>query len=128
MLLYPRRFKRQFLMVGSWYHPLPLWDCASFFGNHVEFSIIKGEPILTVENSYELIFFSFQTTLWKGLGWMLFRDSRDSRFVPRQFPDRFFSFSNMATRKRSRMAGLEWKRRQVFRFQNRTVFLLSQGI
>ena len=23
---------------------------------------------------------------------MLFRDSRDSRFVPRQFPDRFFSF------------------------------------
>ena len=31
---------------------------------------------------------------------MLFRDSRDSRFVPRQFPDRFFSFSNMTTRKR----------------------------
>ena len=31
---------------------------------------------------------------------MLFRDSRDSRFVPRQFPDRFFSFSNIATRKR----------------------------
>ena len=31
---------------------------------------------------------------------MLFSDSRDSRFVPRQFPDRFFSFSNIATRKR----------------------------
>ena len=31
---------------------------------------------------------------------MLFRDSRDSRFVPRQFPDRFFSFSSIATRKR----------------------------
>ena len=31
---------------------------------------------------------------------MLFRDSRDSRFVPRQFPDTFFSFSSIATRKR----------------------------
>ena len=31
---------------------------------------------------------------------MLFSDSRDSRFVPRQFPDRFFSFSSIATRKR----------------------------
>ena len=59
---------------------------------------------------------------------MLFSDSRDSRFVPRQFPERFFPFSNMATRKRSRMAGLEWKRRQVFHFQNRRVFLLSQGM
>ena len=53
---------------------------------------------------------------------MLFSDSRDSRFVPRQFPERFFPFSNMATRKRSRMAGLEWKRRQVFHFQKRKVF------
>ena len=31
---------------------------------------------------------------------MLFREPRDSRFVPRQFPDRFFSFSSIATRKR----------------------------
>ena len=111
-----------------WVPPPPPLGLCQLFGNHVEFTIIKGEPILKVENSDELIFFSFQTTLWKGLGWMLFRDSRDSRFVPWQFPDRFFSFFNMSTRKRSRMTRLEWRRRQVFHFQNRRVFLLSQGI
>ena len=36
---------------------------------------------------------------------MLFSDSRDSRFVPRQFPERFFPFSNMVTRKN----GAEWQ-------------------
>ena len=41
------------------YYPFPRWDCASFFRNHVEFTIIEGEPILTVENSYELVFFFF---------------------------------------------------------------------
>ena len=41
------------------YHPLPCWDCASVFGNHVEFTIIKGEPILTVENCYKFFFFFF---------------------------------------------------------------------
>ena len=50
------------------YHPLPRWDCASFFGNHVEFTIIKGEPILTVENSYELIFFLFKQHCGKAWG------------------------------------------------------------
>ena len=72
-----------------WVPPPPPLGLCQVFGNHVEFTIIKGEPILTVENSYEF-FFSFQTTLSKGLGWMLFRDSRDSRFVPWHFPDRFF--------------------------------------
>ena len=38
------------------YHPPPLGVC-QLFGNHVKFTIIKGEPILTVENSYELFFF-----------------------------------------------------------------------
>ena len=32
--------------------PLPRWDCASFLE-----TMLKGEPILTVENSNELIFF-----------------------------------------------------------------------
>ena len=36
-----------------------------------------------------VIFFSFHTTLWKGLGYMLCGDSRDSRFVPWQV---FFVF------------------------------------
>ena len=83
-----------------------------------------GEPILTVENSYELIFFLFPNKNMQRP--RVDRDSRVSRFVPGQFPDRFvFQYGD---EKRSRMAGLEWKRRQVFHFQNRKVFLLSQGI
>ena len=36
---------------------------------------------------------------------MLFRDSSDARFVPRQVPDRFFSFFNLWRREN----GAEWQ-------------------
>ena len=40
-----------------WVPPPPPLGLCQLFGNHVKFTIIKGEPILTVENSNELIFF-----------------------------------------------------------------------
>ena len=59
-----------------------------------------GEPILTVENSYELIFFLFPNKNMQRP--RVDRDSRVSRFVPGQFPDRFvFQYGD---EKRSRMA------------------------
>ena len=57
---------------------------------------------------------------------MLFSDSRDSRFVPRQFPERFFPFSNMATRKRSRMAGLEVEKEAGVPFsEQKSIFIIT---
>ena len=86
------------------YHPLPVWDCASLFGNHVEFTIIKGEPILIVENSYEFFFLSKEHC---GKTW-----DRCYLGIPgilRLSPDRFFSFSNMAIRKRAEWQGSSGK-------------------
>ena len=40
-----------------WVPPPPPLGLCQLFGNHVEFTIIKGEPIVKVENSDELIFF-----------------------------------------------------------------------
>ena len=69
-----------------WVPPPPLLGLCQLFGNHVEFTIIKGEPILTVENSYELFFFFPNNTVKRpGVDW----HSRDSRFVPWQV---FFVF------------------------------------
>ena len=56
---------------------------------------------------------------------MLFRDSRDSRFVLRQFPDRFVSFSNMATRKRRDGRAPEEKEAGVPLSEQKSIFIIT---
>ena len=56
------------LYKTCWVPPPPPLGLCQLFGNHVEFTIIKGEPILTVENSYELIFFLSKQHCGKAWG------------------------------------------------------------
>ena len=56
---------------------------------------------------------------------MLFSDSRDSRFVPRQFPERFFPFSNMATRKRRDGRAREEKEAGVPLSEQKSIFIIT---
>ena len=81
------------------YQPLPRWDCASFYRNNVEFTIIKGESILTVENSYELIFFLSKQHCGKARGRCYLGIPGILGLSPDSSLTGFLSFSNMATRK-----------------------------
>ena len=118
------------LYKTCWVPPPPPLGLCQLFGNHVEFTIIKGEPILTVENSNEFFLFFFLSKQHCGKAWG--RCYLGIQGILRLSPDSsltvFFVFQYGNEKTGGRMAGLEWRRRQVFHFQNRKVFLLSQGI
>ena len=111
-----------------WVPPPPPLGLCQLFGNHVEFTIIKGEPILTVENSYELIFFLSKQHCGKAWGRCYLGIPGILGLSPDSSPTGFFRFLIWPRENGNRKAGLEWKSRQVFHFQNRKAFLLSQGI
>ena len=56
---------------------------------------------------------------------MLFRDSRDSRFVPWQFPDRFFSFYNMARKREPKGRARVEKEAGVPFSEEKSIFIIT---
>ena len=112
---------------ACWVPPPPPLGFCQLFGNHVEFTIIKGDPILTEENSYELFFFLSKQHCGKAWGRCYLGIPGILGLSPDSSLTGFFRFT-IWRENGNRKAGLEWKRRQVFHFQKRKVFLLSQVI
>ena len=105
-----------------WVPPPPLLGLCQRFWKPCWIYYYKGRA------NFELIFFLSKQHCAKTSGRCYLGISGILGMSPDNSLTGFFSFFNMATRKREPMAGLEWKRGQVFHFQNRRVFLLSQGI
>ena len=75
-----------------WVSPPPSLGLCQRFGNHVEFNIIKEEPILTVENSNELIFFLSKQRCGKAWGKCYLRIPGILGLSPDSSPTGFFRF------------------------------------